>query len=76
MLIDPEKPFEEWSDNVRAKSQAEAEMKCERLVRDRAMTEVINVSQSTTTPNKAGTYSFVCWFRTELPHDSNNDPDN
>jgi hypothetical protein len=49
-------------------------LKCERIAGDRNLTEVINVSQVSKTANKAGNYKFVCWFRTELPHDSNNDP--
>jgi hypothetical protein len=74
MLTGPENPFEEWADNVRAKTLPEAMLKCERIAGDRNLTEVINVSQVSKTANKAGNYKFVCWFRTELPHDSNNDP--
>jgi hypothetical protein len=73
MLIDPENPSEEWSNNVRAKTLPEARRKCERIAGDRNLTEVIHVSQSSKTANKAGDYNFVCWFRTELPDDSHND---
>jgi hypothetical protein len=76
MLTDPENPFEEWADNVRAKNLPEARRKCELMAGDRGLTEVVNVSQAGKRTNKAGNYNFVCWFRTELPHDSNNDPSN
>ncbi len=76
MLTDPENSFEEWTDHVRANTLAEAQQICKLMAGDRNLTEVINVSQSGKTANKAGRSKFVCWFRTELPHDSNNGPSN
>ncbi|MEB3291904.1 MAG: hypothetical protein VKJ24_01970 [Synechococcales bacterium] len=76
MLIDPDNSFEEWTDNVRAKNLPEARQRSEQMAGDRNLTEVINVTQLGKKPNKAGNYNFVCWFRTELSNDSNNDPSN
>lgn len=64
MLTDPENPYDEWSDEVRATSLEEAERLCQDLAGD-TLTEVLNVTQKTRNPAKDGKYRFICWFKTE-----------
>jgi hypothetical protein len=64
MLIDPENPSQEWSDEVWAASQEEAEKLCQQIA-GQALTEVLQVTQKTTKPSKNKTYKFICWFKTE-----------
>ena len=64
MLNDPEKPFDEATEEVLAKSLEEARAICENKAGD-SLTEVLNVTQKTKTPNKNKKYVFICWFRTE-----------
>ncbi len=75
MLQDPEN-YEEWEFEVRAENLEKARVKCERIAANNPLTEVISVSQATTTPYK-GTYRFVCWFRSEaIGHDNDSDTGN
>jgi len=71
MLTDPEN-FEEWEFDVRAENYEKARVKCEEIAAAQPLTEVLNVTQATTTPYK-GTYRFVCWFRSEGRPDDNSD---
>lgn len=71
-LIDPEN-VEEWQFEVRATDLKTAQMKCEAIAAKEPLTEVLSVSQSTVTPYQ-GTYRFICWFRSEVvPDDNDND---
>jgi hypothetical protein len=72
MLQDPENPYEEWEDTVQASSLVMAQSKCEIIASQFPLTQVINVTQITKTPNKNGTYKFLCWFRTEITTDGSN----
>lgn len=72
MLQDPENPYEEWEDTVQASSLAIAQSKCEIIASQYPLTEAINVTQTTKTPSKNGTYKFLCWFRTEITTDGSN----
>ena len=66
MLIDPENPCEEWTEQVRANSLPEAQARCEYIAETSGTpTEVINVSQLTKTARN-GTFKFVCWFKSEV----------
>ena len=73
MLQDPEKPYEEWEDEVWAENLDTARSKCEYLASKVALTEVINLTQSTKRPSKRGNYRFICWFRTEKSNGNSND---
>lgn len=72
MLQDPDNPYEEWEDTVQASSKAMANHSGEIIASQYPLTEVINVTQTTKTPNKNGTYKFLCWFRTEITTDGSN----
>ncbi|QLE56782.1 hypothetical protein [Nostoc sp. TCL26-01] len=77
MLQDPDNPYSEWEETIRAVSLTAAQSKCELIASQFLLTEVINVTQTTITPTKNGTYKFICWFRTEIiTDDSNNKTDN
>jgi hypothetical protein len=77
MLQDPDNPYEEWEETIRAVSLKVAQSRCELIASQFPLTEVINVTQTTKIPSKNGTYKFICWFRTELiTDDSNNETDN
>jgi hypothetical protein len=77
MLQDPDNPYKEWEDTVWASSEAMAQSKCELIASQISLTEVINVTQTTKTSSKNGTYKFICWFRTEVvTYDSNTKIDN
>ena len=77
MLQDPDNPYEEWEETVRASNLATAQSKCELIASQFSLTEVIKVTQVTKTPSKNGTYKFICWFRTEIvTYDSNTEIDN
>jgi hypothetical protein len=62
MLIDPEKPNEEWEAEVKAPNLDSARSKCERLIPPDQVVELLNVTQRTKTPDKNGNFKFVCWF--------------
>ncbi len=66
MLQDPEKPFVEWTEPVRAKNLDGAKIKCEAIAAQDPLLEVANVTQATKTPNKKGEYKFICWFKAEV----------
>jgi phosphate-selective porin len=68
VLTDPERSSEEWSDEVWAKSLEEAQKLCQLIAGDE-LTEVLQVTQKTKTPNKKGSYKFICWFKTEESYD-------
>jgi hypothetical protein len=72
MLQDPGNPYEEWEETIQASSLAKAQSKCELIANQFPLTQVINVTQSTKTPNKNGTYKFICWFKTEIETYDNN----
>jgi len=71
MLQDPEKPFEEWEQEVRAQTIDEAKAKCQAIADGQTLTDLLTVTQATVTPYK-GTYRFIYWFRSER---SDNDDD-
>ncbi len=71
MLIDPENPSDEWQNEVRAPNLQAAILKCEAVIADVPLVELINVSQVTQTPNKKGDYKFVCWYSSEVRPDDN-----
>jgi hypothetical protein len=74
MLQDPDNPYEEWEETVRASTFAAAQSRCELIASQFPLTQIINVTQTTKTPNKNGTYKFICWFRTEITtYDSSSD---
>ena len=62
MLIDPEKPNEEWEAEVKALNLDSARSKCERLIPPDQPVELLNVTQRTKNPDKNGNFKFVCWF--------------
>jgi len=64
MLTDPEKPSEEWTEEVLAKSLEEAKTICQKLAGE-DLTEVLNVTRKTKTPTKSKNYVFICWFKSE-----------
>jgi hypothetical protein len=66
MLQDPEKPFVEWTEPVRANNLAGAKIKCEAIAAQDPLIEVANVTQATKTLNKKGEYKFICWFKAEV----------
>jgi hypothetical protein len=66
MLQDPEKSFVEWTDRVTAKNMDTARGKCEAIVANDPLIDVLDVAQATKTPNKNGEYKFICWFRAEV----------
>ncbi|HEY9631729.1 MAG TPA: hypothetical protein V6C84_30930 [Coleofasciculaceae cyanobacterium] len=68
MLTDPENSSDEWSDEVWAKSIEEAQKLCQSIAGE-YLTEVLQVTQKTKTPNRKGSYKFICWFKTEAPYD-------
>lgn len=70
MLTDPEKPSERWETEVWAENLETARTVCERIASRHLLTEVENVTQSSKTPTKFGEYKFLCWFKTEVDHDS------
>jgi len=74
MLTDPENPSDEWSEEVWAKSIEEAQKLC-RSMAGEDLTEVLQVTQKTKTPNRKGSYKFICWFKTEESYDDS-DSDN
>ncbi|NJM47363.1 MAG: hypothetical protein HC860_15385 [Alkalinema sp. RU_4_3] len=65
MLIDPDKPNDEWEIEVKAANLDVAYGKCERLRPENYPVELLNVTQRTKTPDKNGNFKFVCWFRGE-----------
>ena len=72
MLIDPENG-EEWAKEIRASILNEAQRKCEAIAAKELLTEVLSVTQATTTPYE-GAYRFICWFRSEAtPNDNDSD---
>jgi len=71
MLQDPERPYEEWSDEIWAVDLEAAHKQCQILAGD-GLTDVLNVTRKTKTPSKNGTFKFICWFRTEKPNDDSN----
>ena len=66
MLQDPEKPFEEWEQDVWAVNLDVAWSECELIAKNAELTEVINVTQATKRMGRNGKYRFTCWFRTEV----------
>ena len=66
MLQDPENPYEEWQERVSAPNPDVALSRCEFVAKQFILTEVINISQETRRPSKAGDYLFICWFRAEV----------
>ena len=69
MLQDPERSFEEWSETIKAPNLDTARGKCELIASRVQLTEVINVTQKTQTPDRNGNYKFICWFRGEVEDD-------
>lgn len=65
MLIDPDKPNDEWEIEVKAANLDAACGRCERLRPENYPVELLNVTQKTKTPDKNGNFKFVCWFRGE-----------
>lgn len=63
MLTDPEN-FEEWTEEILAKSLEGAKILCQKKAGDK-LTEVLNVTQKTRKPFKNRNYVFICWFKTE-----------
>jgi hypothetical protein len=63
MLLDPEN-FVEWDVEVRASDLEAAKKRCQVIANSHVLTELLNVTQATTTPYN-GTYRFICWFRSE-----------
>ena len=72
MLTDPENSSDEWSDEVWAKSIEEAQKLCQSMAGNE-LTEVLQVTQKTKTPNRRGSYKFICWFKTEVISDGDSD---
>lgn len=64
MLTDPEN-YEEWEFEIRAADINVARRKCEAIAANQPLTEVLTVTQATTTPYN-GTYRFICWFKSEV----------
>jgi|GEM_PF-4513062 len=50
MLQDPEKPFEEWEQEVRAQTIDEAKAKCQAIADGQTLTDLLTVTQATVTP--------------------------
>jgi hypothetical protein len=73
MLTDPEH-YEEWSDEVWAKTPEEAEKLCQSLA-GHALTEILQVTQKTKSASRNGTFKFVCWFKTEQASYDTSDSD-
>jgi hypothetical protein len=71
MLQDPEKPFEEWEEDVWASSLDAARGKCELIAAEDPLIDLLNVTQARKTPTKQGDYLFTCWFRTEVTENDN-----
>lgn len=76
MLQDPDNPYEEWSFEVLAEDLNTAQKLCQFIAENGELTEVLNVSQRSKTPNKQGQYRFICWFRSEVKYDDSNDTGN
>lgn len=76
MLQDPENPSTEWSEEVIASNLKEAEKQCQFIANAGELTEVLNVTQRTKTPNKRGKYRFICWFKSEVNYDDSDNPRN
>ena len=66
MLQDPEKPFVEWTENIKAKNIDTARTKCEAIASRDPLIDVFNVTQATKGVDKNGNYKFICWFKTEV----------
>lgn len=73
MLQDPEAEMEEWEQEVLAPSLETARQRCQNIANRAGLTEVINVTQKTKTPNRSGQYRFICWFRSEVGGSDAND---
>jgi hypothetical protein len=73
MLIDPGSPAEEWQKEVRAKDIDSARAQCESFIAPAPLTELLNITQLTKTPNKNGDLKFVCWYRSEVQEDDSRD---
>ncbi len=73
MLTDPDRPFDEWQIEVRAKDISSARAQCEAEIAPARLVELLNVTQVTKTPNKNGEVKFVCWYRREDQEDDSRD---
>jgi hypothetical protein len=75
MLLDPEAEMEEWEQEVFAPNLTTARQRCQNIADSIGLTEVLNVTQKTKKPNRSGTHTFICWFRSEIGDsaDANND---
>jgi hypothetical protein len=71
MLQNPDNPYEEWEETVKANTLDAARSLCEQLIKDNPLTELMNVTQITRTADRSGKYKFVCWFRSEVQNDDN-----
>jgi hypothetical protein len=69
MLTDPDRPFDEWQIEVRAKDISSAQAQCEAAIAPAQLVELLNVTQVTKNPNKNGEVKFVCWYRREAQED-------
>jgi hypothetical protein len=76
VLQEPENPYEEWSFEIFAKDLSTAQNQCQAIADTGELTDVLNVSQRSKTPNRQGQYRFICWFRSEVKHDDSDDPRN
>ncbi|HEY9664165.1 MAG TPA: hypothetical protein V6C65_37450 [Allocoleopsis sp.] len=76
MLQDPDAELEEWEQEVFAPSLESARQRCQNIANTTGLTEVLNVTQKTKTPNRSGNYTFICWFRSEVGGSTHADNDN
>lgn len=66
MLSDPEAEAEEWADEVYAPDLATAKARCQNVANNAGgVTEVLDVTQTTKTPNRQGNFRFTCWLKSE-----------
>ncbi len=72
MLTDPENPSEEWTFEVLAPDEATARTQCQFIADQNMLSEVQNVTQYTKTKNRQGKYKFICWFKSEVFNDNDN----
>ncbi len=75
MLQDPEN-LKLWTQSIRAKDQAEAEVECQRIADREVLTTLVNITQETKTPDRNGKVKFTCWFQTEGATDDDSDDSN
>jgi hypothetical protein len=74
MLQDPEGNLEEWTEEIAvpfdensASMKTHAMAKCQNLINDDPLAELIGVYQRTKTPNRAGNVKWICQYRSERP---------